>query len=626
MRPDRGSEGSALGDGARAGWQSNVVLVRLVGGPGAWTCTARRVVVSVLGLGMLAVAGLIAYTVFEVVTWPGRYTRGVGFGGLIDANMSFNFARAFLFLGPLAIGGALLGAGLLLITADGRRALTSGGALDRFVVQAGSEVVTLAGAGIIVGAGFLLPSSWVWLVRVWLALLGLIVVAGGVTVMRQARWRSRRLACAALAAVVLIPLTATLADHASDRAQGYLVANGGLWSGPDPLEGSGGTWAASGFWTATRAAKPGAVQYYQSVSCPTPTYCITWGNPPFGGSVWSVSTDRGASWRAATADVEHSPSGSSGPEYNSVSCWDSSHCLAVGLSPPMQTSDGGQHWSEVRGLPREPPGSLEMTVYCPYTRRCLILGMRNAKGRAAPLVLATHDGGERWANAEVPPGISELTTVACTGPQDCIGVGSTGPEAAMSILSSTDGGMSWQRLAAPGPALQASPSYIACAGKSACVLFALSVPAPSKAGPDQTKIEGFVTSDNGRMWEKSKFPKLSDEQPPEYEGLPMVACSATLCVSYGPPVSDAPASRSPVLTSTDQGKHWVVDSSALSLAQLARTSEIKALTCDQGGSCVAVGEGADGGGVIYSSHDGGTAWQVGHGVGGGPPWAETREP
>jgi photosystem II stability/assembly factor-like uncharacterized protein len=189
----------------------------------------------------------------------------------------------------------------------------------------------------------------------------------------------------------------------------------------------------------------------------------------------------------------------------------------------------------------------------------------------------------------------------------------------MSLLSSADGGMSWQKLPAPASALQASPSYIACSGNSRCVLFALSVRAPSKAGPGGARIEGFVTSNGGRTWARSRFPKLPDGQHPEYDSLPMVACSAARCVSYGSPVRDAPLSRSPLLTSADHGQNWVLDSSALSLAHLAGTSEIKALACDQGGLCVAVGEGADGG-VIYSSRDGGITWRVGHGARGGPPW------
>jgi photosystem II stability/assembly factor-like uncharacterized protein len=624
IEPDQAVERGALEGTPRARWFENVLLLRLAGGPEAWTSTARRLVAYVLGLGALAVAGLIAYTLFEVVTWPGRYTGGAGFGGLVNANLNFDFGRAILFLGPLAVGGTLLGSGVFFLATNSRRAATSVSVVGLFVVQLGSQVVTLAGLGIVAAVALIPGGSWAWLVRTWLVLLGLIVAAAGVTLIRQPRWKSNGIACAALAAVVLLPLTAALADHASAKAQAYLVANGGFWAQPFSSGGAGGTWAGSGFWTAAPRALRDAVESYQAVSCPTAGYCIALGFPPFEGSVWSVSTDGGVSWRTASAHMANSWSDSSTFDaYNNFSCWDSSHCLAVGLSPAVQTSDGGLHWSEVRGLPPDPQSDLETAAYCPSTLRCFILGMRSAKRAAVAVVLVTKDGGENWASAEVPAGIAQVTSVSCNGTQ-CIGVGSTETSKTGAILSSANGGMSWRKLPAPEPFLP-SPSYIACTGRDTCVLFALWVPAPSKTGPNQARIDGFVTSDGGRTWTRSRFPKLPDGQHPQYDGLPMVACSSTRCVSYGPPVFEGSPSRSPLLTSTDKGRHWAVDRSVLSLVQLARNSVILALTCDQGGLCVAVGKDTKGG-VIYFSHDSGSTWGVAHGIRGGPPWAATRNP
>lgn len=337
-----------------------------------------------------------------------------------------------------------------------------------------------------------------------------------------------------------------------------------------------------------------------------------------------MSTDGGVSWRTASAHMAYSWSDSGTfNSYNNFSCWDSSHCLAVGLTPAVQTSDGGLHWSEVRGLPPDPQSVLETAGYCPSTLRCLILGMRNVKRGAAAAVLVTKDGGEHWASAEVPAGIAQVTSVGCNGTQ-CTGVGSTETSETGAILSSANGGMSWHQLPAPEPFLP-FPSYVACTGSNTCVLFALSVPVLSKTGNNQAKIEGFVTSDGGRTWARSRFPKLPDGQHPQYDGLPMVACSSTRCVSYGQPAFEGSPSRSPVLTSTDQGRHWAVDRSALSLAQLAGSSAILALTCGDGGLCVAVGKGTRGG-VIYFSHDSGSTWGVAHGTGGGPPWAVSQNP
>jgi hypothetical protein len=94
------------------------------------------------------------------------------------------------------------------------------------------------------------------------------------------------LLAAGLTALAVLSATVVTADRAGPGSAGQV-----------PFAGS--AWADTGFWSASPASKPGAVAWYRAVSCPTAQFCVAWGNGPFGASVWSLSSDGGASWQPA---------------------------------------------------------------------------------------------------------------------------------------------------------------------------------------------------------------------------------------------------------------------------------------------------------------------------------------
>ncbi|MGA3221191.1 MAG: hypothetical protein ABSE77_19305 [Acidimicrobiales bacterium] len=578
---------------------------------------ARDIVVVASTAFLLALMGLIGFTLYEMVVAPGRYDSAWSQGVVVDVNLRLHVVRALLFLGPLLIGGAIFATAVVLVLSGGRRALTAGRALDRGVVQFAGLVAGLAGIGVVVAAGASSQSGdGVLVSRAVVVLLGLLLLATGITVIVQRQWRSVRMAGAALAALAVLSVTASTADLASVPAN-------------TPLVGTGSTLAASGFWTADPRAKPGAVQSYTAASCPTPAYCIAWGQPLFGGSVWSVSTDGGTTWRDVNVQTVASPfAADPSPPYTSLSCWGRSSCLAGGgLATPVLTSDGGRYWSDVRGLPVEQLGNLTSQADCFAARRCLLVGLFRIGAHAATPtpILVTQSGGRRWEKAQLPPGQWSVATTSCPTASDCIALASTtGRVQEPAILLSTDGGLSWRRLARLNPELAVgfASSYLACTSTSACVMSALQAVKATRANPyPPDDIASYVTADGGHTWTPSKFPTLAHGQHLEYLGVPMVACSARLCVAFASPDLSLGPMYSPALLSADQGKQWTVDASGRSLAGLARGAEIRALTCDRGGMCLAVGQSHNSSGVIFYSHDGGVTWGIADDATGGPPWA-----
>jgi hypothetical protein len=576
---------------------------------------ARDIVVVASTAFLLAVVGAIGFTLFEMVTAPGRYEKDWSQGGVVATNLNLHVVPALLFLCPLFIGAAIFGTAIVLVVSGGRRALTAGRALDRGIVQFVSLVVVVAGIAVVVAAAASSSQSGegVLLSRAAVVVLGLSLVATGITVMVQPQWRSARLAGAAVAVLAVLSFTTTMAGPASVPAQTSLI-------------GTGGTLLGSGFWTADPRAKTGAVQSYTTASCPTPTYCIAWGQPPFGGSVWSVSTDGGAMWRAVSAHTAASPFDPDvSPLYTSVSCWDSSSCLAgSGTGPPLLTSDGGRNWSDVPGQAFKAEGNLTLQADCLSPRQCLLVGFFHDGRRAYIPILVTEDGGTHWVRAQLPRGQWSVETTSCPSTKFCLAVASTGLAQTPAILSSTDGGLMWRRLAPPDLTLVVgySSSYLACTGAKTCLLSALSAAKPTRAEPyPPQKFGTYVTADGGRTWILSKFPAIPHGQQLEYSGTPMVACSARLCIAYRSPELVLGPIYSPVLLSSDHGKQWTVDTSARSLAQVAKGSDVSPLTCNEEGLCLAVGQADNTRGVIFYSNDGGVTWGIGRDARDGPPWA-----
>jgi photosystem II stability/assembly factor-like uncharacterized protein len=158
-----------------------------------------------------------------------------------------------------------------------------------------------------------------------------------------------------------------------------------------------------------------------TVQCFTGGSCITPG---------AYSTNGGLSWSQASM-----PPGVHGAW--SMSCGDSSHCVASGLgsmgTQVIVTTDGGQTWTRAlaRGLP---PGAL-VTVTCTTGTWCwgsgatlLTLGtVPTAGGRppqSRPVLQSTNNQGQTWLGAQLPAGagITAVGNVSCSSSSSCYAI------------------------------------------------------------------------------------------------------------------------------------------------------------------------------------------------------------
>lgn len=559
---------------------------------------------TLMGAGCLIAGGFLAYAADRAVTAPARIALVLdmvaGPRSLIDDNLHFQAMRALLFFLPLGVSALALGAGAVLVAGGGRRKLTPWAKVDRAMAQFGSATVLVLGVGVLaIGVGATVAPP-IWLVRSALLALGGSVVASALAVSLRPAWRDLKLLVAGLAALGLLSGGAVWADTTNRST--------------DPVILGGAAWSDSGFWVATPSAKPGAVSHYRAVTCSTPMSCIAWGIGPFGPSVWSTSSDGGATWQPALR-FGRSALGQLGPivVYVGISCW-TSYCLAAG-SPPAQSTDSGYRWQPLTLKGSAASSSFSRTADCFGPQRCLLAGYHAAGGPAVP-VMVTDDMGRHWDKAHLPAGTWALDSVACTGPRHCIAVGSIGSQQSQAaVLGSGDGGLSWHRLPAPGGV--GALTEVTCRTTTSCVAVGAPAATPGLTNAGSAGPLIFQTNDAGTTWIRASVPVLPGVAGTLGSNTDL-ACSGHRCMAVVTEVALLSGSSS-LMTSTNYGRTWVLDNSPGALGNVAAGASINAVACGGEQVCVAVGDGDDGG-VIFYSHDGGRTWGWAHGARGGPPW------
>jgi photosystem II stability/assembly factor-like uncharacterized protein len=125
-----------------------------------------------------------------------------------------------------------------------------------------------------------------------------------------------------------------------------------------------------------------------------------------------------------------------------------------------QTSDGGSHWSPLAKSPGVPgpPRTSQLTATCDKTGLRFVsasLGWITAYCPVGTLVLASSDGGARWAPVSLPVSAQACQQAGCEIPAPEIAGGSVflvvgAYPASASVLVSTDRGRTWR--AGPMPA------------------------------------------------------------------------------------------------------------------------------------------------------------------------------
>ncbi|HET9059579.1 MAG TPA: hypothetical protein VFN61_06635 [Acidimicrobiales bacterium] len=424
-----------------------------------------------------------------------------------------------------------------------------------------------------------------------LGLIGAVAIAGCTTLCIRLRRGSSMPggSRATLPHLLLTALVLAAPISGAIASGGPRPTNGAAQNGPP---GPPATWYEDGFLSAKLSAAPGAVFSYHSATCVTGTLCMAWGQSPDPRlTVAAVSRDGGATWHTVgTATTDGI--------FGMLGCWDSAHCIMPG-TPPEMTSDGGLHWSPVRGLRHI---TRLVTSACPARDDCV--GIADTPGlQWGERVFVTRDGAAKWRQAALPRGAWHLLGLICTDELDCVASGSVrkGGGATGALLVSHDGGRHWSTPAIPlnGRTIAA----VACATRLRC---AVGASAPTTAASQRApQPEVLVTTDGAQSWRRtSPLPRFRSSSDHGASDTLSLACTSTRCIAIEAVLSmNEPSIRQLVL---DGDLSWRPGELSYACFRLAA---IDGLTCTRSGVCLLVGRGPDGGAILYS-HDSGTTWHV----------------
>jgi photosystem II stability/assembly factor-like uncharacterized protein len=460
----------------------------------------------------------------------------------------------------------------------------------------------------------------------------------------RSRWRApgRRVTLSTAVAIVAAATAALIVGV----TQGPPAVTGGLttsWEPARPLPGSAqparvpsGSWqlmshlVARGWQENTAGPEPGPL------TCPTAATCYVQGNTskspsgPADRDSFYVSTDGAQTWSVLPVP--------GGVTFTSaLTCVSATDCAAGGLYHGHQpvyltTANGGHSWT-VRPLPAA-VGQIR-NLDCVTATTCH--GLASASGKAMSPgfrglmsdmhFVVTSDGGSHFTVVPFPTGES-IQSVSCPSASHCVAVGlhgtvvdpRTGPDLDHGVLlTSDDGGMTWQQRAwpkgyGPGP----SPE-VTCVDASHCAMIGFverngtegnQVGYTSGKDAVQYSVIAF-SSDGGATWTASALPHTIP-----YPMIDTLTCPATrTCYAAG---SDLIAQQigntynggsSVVAITHDAGRTWqrvtfAVPAKVPGGMQGVSFGDIGQIQCPQPDACVAIGV-ADQGSTstpVYTNH------------------------
>jgi len=268
--------------------------------------------------------------------------------------------------------------------------------------------------------------------------------------------------------------------------------------------------------TFTTAVVPATAPSMQSVDCNDALHCVA-----VGGSEIMWSSNGGATWtlvaapNASPANILVTLTG--------VACESDTLCTAVGTdvftegtaieSPDyIFSTDGGQTWTASTAAPGSNIANVMLSVTCTAT---VCLGAGQGAARST-------DGGATWQ--AVPTGLSTVSNVSCTTTElACLEIGPS------SQTVSTDSGETWTPESSNLPAGASDVETISCPGPTQCMAVG---PPPSGAG---SPITAVITASGGTGWEVQTGPSGFKNPPTTaFVPYPSVSCaSVSSCVVVG---------------------------------------------------------------------------------------------
>ena len=319
-------------------------------------------------------------------------------------------------------------------------------------------------------------------------------------------------------------------------------------------------------------------------SCPTPTSCSVLELPSNTSRLRILTTnDAGSSWTVHTLPRAISTGGGLAcPTALECVAWSSSFEFTTRTSTTtiLRTHDGGSTWSRQTDAH---PGVAITLATCSSATTCELIGSDDV----GVVVMGSRDAGHSWAFQSLPPGVLQVTGTACTSLKSCvIAIRANRGDGA---YVTPNAGIGWT--AAPMPTSTAALTEITCPTATFC------------AGA----ANGIVaSSDAGSTWTLTRF-SLGDAT------LNGISCtSSASCVLVGGTavslvLPGGPRRNASVVLLWRGGRLHRVPVSGV-------TSQLQAVSCTVGETCVAVG-GALGFGptnegppAVAYSHDGGHTW------------------
>jgi photosystem II stability/assembly factor-like uncharacterized protein len=330
-------------------------------------------------------------------------------------------------------------------------------------------------------------------------------------------------------------------------------SSGGAVSTESPI-GSAGSSAT----TATTQPPGGSIGAALSsgellaVTCSSGSACVSVGETVGDRGLLATSSDGGGSWSQDTL-----PGGV--PALQSVSCPDTTHCVAVGGPESLVSTDGAITWTSATAA----ADSSLFGVFCPADNQCLAVG-QTASSTFYPsgVIVDSTDTGGTWRPAPtIPQGTGPLRAVTCASSVDCVAVGAE-------ILQSTDGGVTWTQQFTPNGA--SGLTSVTCPSTTLCIATG---PNPVGSVDHSAAALFYVSTDGGATWNEKDGPTGTST-------IRSVSCfSVTQCTAVGP----APGGTAVSLTSTNPGSNWAAD------ASLPGSQSLLGITCTGTTNCVSVG-------------------------------------
>ncbi|HEY2579842.1 MAG TPA: hypothetical protein VGI74_26315, partial [Streptosporangiaceae bacterium] len=355
-------------------------------------------------------------------------------------------------------------------------------------------------------------------------------------------------------------------------------------------------------WKVLTTPDPGTTgNQFNSVSCPSTTRCIAVGGFVNGsGAIVTLI----ALWNGSTWSLQSSPNPSTSVNHLAgVSCASTTNCQAVGdfdngtTNVTLVESWNGSTWS-VKTSPSKGTFTFLNGVSCTSTSNCMAVGRFISS--SGDFTLAEKWNGTAWSIVPTPnPGGSndfELLRVSCATGSACMAVGDFFSSGVTETLTEKWNGSTWTHVTSPSPSGTDNDLFgVSCAAANNCA-----------AVGDQESGSATLTlneSWNGSSWSVKTSPSPSGSQ----NGLTGVACASTsACLAVG---GYSPGSAGQTLAEFWNGSAW---SFVISPDQGSSFNALSSVSCTAAPNCMAAGFYANGSGTDQTLIESwnGTAWSV----------------